>query len=439
VPPVWTTEQVLSLAPDASSAKAGTKQSSPAAWSGLGAGDTALWGLCQGSGSKPYQAVVDLSEPAFKCSCPSRKFPCKHALGLMLLYAQDATRLGGGTPPEWAQSWLDSRAQRAEKAGAPAAPKDPEKAAGTAARTAAKREQRVSDGIDELRLWLDDLIRQGLAHAEQRGHAEWGRMAARLVDAQAPGLARKVGDAGALLGAGEHWPAWLLDELAMLSLLIDAYPRHAELPEGLRADIRSLVGWSVTAEELAQSGERADATWRCVGQALETDDRLRVRRTWLWAATERRYALLLDFAHPSQPLPPAPAPAQTVRAELAYFAAAAPLRARILAQHPGAAADGPHPDGGTVGDAYRQVAGTLGQNPWSERHPVSVTGVPVQRGGRWLLADHDLDALRLKGGHARLLDLAAFAGGRPVGVFGEWTGQILTPLSAWRDGETISL
>ena len=33
----------------------------------------------------PYRTVADLAGPASKCTCPSRKFPCKHALGLMLV------------------------------------------------------------------------------------------------------------------------------------------------------------------------------------------------------------------------------------------------------------------------------------------------------------------------------------------------------------------
>src|SRR5262245_42026031 len=126
----WTTEQVLSLAPDASSAKAAHKQSSPGVWSGTGASERALWGWCQGSGAKPYQTIVDLSEPAFRCSCPSRKFPCKHALGLMLLWVGSPERLSETEAPDWAGSWLDGRAERAEKRAArPAEPRDPEAAA----------------------------------------------------------------------------------------------------------------------------------------------------------------------------------------------------------------------------------------------------------------------------------------------------------------------
>ena len=92
----WTADQVLALAPDAASRKAGSKLGAAGPWSETGSCDEGtVWGLCRGSGSKPYQTVVDLADaagPAYKCSCPSRKFPCKHALGLLLLWAARTAR-----------------------------------------------------------------------------------------------------------------------------------------------------------------------------------------------------------------------------------------------------------------------------------------------------------------------------------------------------------
>ena len=94
-----TMEGVLALAPDEASAKAARGLTSPAKWPLLGADDAAVWGECQGSGSKPYQTQVDLSGPAFRCSCPSRKFPCKHNLALLMLRAQNASRFNSDEPP----------------------------------------------------------------------------------------------------------------------------------------------------------------------------------------------------------------------------------------------------------------------------------------------------------------------------------------------------
>ena len=107
-----TVEQALALAPDTSSAAAGRKLGSPKNWRTLGRSADALWGECQGSAL--YQVRVDLGDLATKCSCPSRKFPCKHALGLLVLAATDPGTLPGAEPPEWVLDWLQRRAASAK-------------------------------------------------------------------------------------------------------------------------------------------------------------------------------------------------------------------------------------------------------------------------------------------------------------------------------------
>src|SRR5215510_15091995 len=112
----WTVDQILALAPDTQSAKAGSSLATLRKWDRLGRNSQAVWGECQGSGQKPYQTAIDLNEPAFKCSCPSRKFPCKHGLGLFLLIAnQPATVSNVTTAPAWAAEWLAKRDQQAQR------------------------------------------------------------------------------------------------------------------------------------------------------------------------------------------------------------------------------------------------------------------------------------------------------------------------------------
>jgi hypothetical protein len=162
----WGREQVLGLAPDASSGKVAAKVAQPATWGGAGCDEQAVWGECQGSGSSLYRTGVDLSEPAFRCSCPSRKFPCKHALGLLLLWSDGV--VAAGARPGWVREWLAQRQDKAQQvqerretgAGAVRA-KDP--------KTAERRERRVEDGIDELDRWLCDQVAHGLAQAERAG------------------------------------------------------------------------------------------------------------------------------------------------------------------------------------------------------------------------------------------------------------------------------
>ena len=96
-----TSESVLALAPDASSVKAAQALLKPGQWPTLGFNENAVWGECKGSGSKPYQVEADLSGPVFKCTCPSRKFPCKHSLALLLLRVQQEAAFTQGEAPDW--------------------------------------------------------------------------------------------------------------------------------------------------------------------------------------------------------------------------------------------------------------------------------------------------------------------------------------------------
>ena len=84
---------IEAAAPDQASLSAAIKLLKPALWSGLsGSADGKLiWGDCQGSGANPYRLAVDLDNVGSKCTCPSRRFPCKHALALMVMQSRGQT------------------------------------------------------------------------------------------------------------------------------------------------------------------------------------------------------------------------------------------------------------------------------------------------------------------------------------------------------------
>ncbi|HVF49355.1 MAG TPA: SWIM zinc finger family protein [Pyrinomonadaceae bacterium] len=113
----FTTEQIIALAPDASSAKAGRALADAAEWTMLGRSSDgrAVWGACAGSGREPYRTEIDTDEPAFRCTCPSRKFPCKHALGLLLLLAARDSLFTETTAPAHVAEWLMKRDEQAQE------------------------------------------------------------------------------------------------------------------------------------------------------------------------------------------------------------------------------------------------------------------------------------------------------------------------------------
>jgi SWIM zinc finger len=426
MPMPWDDVRVLALAPDAAAARSGREQAAPARWSGLGASDVAVWGACRGSGARPYQVCVEPAEPAFRCSCPSRKVPCKHALGLLMLWAQG--EVPTATEPEWVGGWLAERAQRARRrAERPDTPRDPE----AVARRAEQRAERVAGGAAELREWMTDRVRGGLATVTPD---ELHGVAARMVDAQAPGLASGLRRAAAVIGRGRDWPGRLLTELALLHVLAEASTRLTELPGGLAATVRSRLGFPTDTADVLASGERVADWWLVAGVTDEVTERLTTRRAWLRGRESGRPALVLSFAPPGQPLPGMLPAGHTVRGELAFYPGAVPLRA--LVAEAGEPVRSGCPAGDSVVAALASFADALAADPWLERWPVLLADVaPVVDGDGWALVDCQGAALPL----TERVDpwpLLAVSAGAPVTVAGEWSAAGLRPLTCW-DGDRV--
>ena len=442
----FTASQVLALAPDAASIKAGQSLGNPGKWSGLGRDERSVWGECQGSAL--YRTQADLTGPAFHCSCPSRKFPCKHGLGLLLVLANSQAQVLTAPPPAWVEEWIKKRDAGAEKKSVPKAeaePADPEAAVRQEAdrkKRAAKREDRVQAGLAELQTWLGDLLRQGLAHAKEQPTRFYDAAAARLVDAQAPGLARRVRGWPGVYASGDGWANRALEEAGILQWLLNGAAQLDTLPAPLRASVRAAIGWNTTEQELLAdpAAERVADRWQIVGQVVEEEDKLRVQRTWLIGETTQRTALCLQFAAGSQALDVSLVPGTAIRADLVFYPAAAPLRAMVAKRHEGT----DHFEEPTVcadfTEAMDQTAVRLAGEPWLERAPWFVRDcVPCRQDEHWILRDAPGAVVPLGWGFANPWPLLAASGGAPVSVFGEWNGRALLPLSVIAEGRFIAL
>ncbi|MDJ0775922.1 MAG: SWIM zinc finger family protein [Mastigocoleus sp. MO_167.B18] len=432
----WTSEQILALSPDASSTKNGKALANPGKWSSLGHHEQVIWGEFLGSGKNPYRTQIDLTEPAFKCTCPSRKFPCKHALGLFLLFANDTSKFSGNVPPEWVISWLDSRKQRKAKQTERVKKEvDPT----TQAKRAQKRLDKVTAGMQDLELWLRDLIRQGLATVQGESYSFWDGTAARLVDAQAPGVARLVRQMGSIPFSGEGWQERLLAQLGKVYLLIEGFKNLDKLSPEVQADIRTQIGWTQTKEELSKKQGIKDS-WLILGQNVEEEDRLRAQRIWLWGKQTQQTALILNFAHGSQPFDTSLAPGTCIDAELVFFESAYPLRA-IMKNRDGILTPlNKIPGSKTIAETMQTCAQALARNPWIEQFPVALHDViPNQKNGIWFVYDAHKHPLPIQPKSRKNWQILALSGGYPLDIFGEWDGEYFLPLSVWTDNMLVSL
>jgi hypothetical protein len=476
-----TPEQVLLMAPDRQAAAAAVGVAEPGNWSAAGCDDQAVWGQYVASSAEPYEVSIELTVPAFRCTCPSRKLPCKHCLGLLLLHAQQGVQPARRLP--FVDAWLQRRAVREaalrdaladpveapEPASAPeAAPDvgvdgDQSAVVGAAALGAAapsrppgdeaqrekrrtERAERMRAGLVEFDRWLADRVRVGLAAAELAQPDTWDRVAARLVDAQCGGLANRVKRVAARVGQHQQWHHDVLEELAVLHLLVNGALRTASLPADLADGVHAATGLATLQADVL-AGVPTTARWQVLGESRVREDRITVQRTWLRAidpagATEPpapTWALVLSFGTFGNELQSDHAVGTEFDADIHWYPGAAPLRALLGRLHSLSAVSTAAPTGFSVERAMGLAGWALAAEPWLERVPLCICAVPTPLGdGRWVLADRT-GALPVVPGFWRLAELVSISGGRPVTVMGEWSADGFQPLTAWADeGHGIS-
>ena len=454
-----TLSTIEALAPDQSSLKAASKLMKPAKWP-LRACENAgalIWGECQGSGANPYRVMADTSDQGYKCTCPSRKFPCKHVLALMWMYAEGAEAFGPAAIPEWVNDWLGRRRKTATakpetKAGAKAGaegkslataleaeeaakpdPKAEARRKAAAEKRAAATRRSVLAATEEMEQWIADQLRTGLSAFLADLTERCRRIAARLVDAKAAALASRIDEMPARLLSlpAEQRIDAAIGELGKLVLLARAWRATPDDPE-----LRRAVVTAETREQVLQDPEalRVAATWEVLGEQVSTlRDGLISQSTWFLNLEDgpQRFALLLDFF-----------PAATGRrggaftagerfkAEFAFYRAGHPLRAVIAAREP--ADDAPRPwDVSAEADPLAAFIAQQEAAPWSLSAPILIPAGRIcaePSGQQWWCAADGAATLPLEG------EVAPVALGMDLsGAAGIWSGTRLTLLAGQSD------
>ncbi len=459
-----TPEQVLLLAPDRAGAAAATAAADPAAWSLAGHDDEAVWGQYVATSAEPYEVAVDLGGPAFRCTCPSRKVPCKHCLGLLLLHAQQHVAPARRLP--FAEQWMQRRDRHPTARGAQPKPDvqvsgDDEVAVAadvTGVRIGTRsagpdpqrdqrrldRAERMRAGLLELDRWLADRIRTGLAAPELAEADTWERLAARLVDAQCGGLANRVKRVAARVGEHARWHEDVLEEMAVLHALAQGALRTSSLPADLADGVHSATGLTVAKDDVL-AGVPSTAWWSVLGESRTREDKITVQRTWLAhqgpgadGVPRTTWAMLLAFGAFGNEVTSEHLVGTALHADVHWYPGATALRALVGRLH-----DDPvpatAPSAHSVADAVAAAGWSIAAEPWLERYPVLVAATPLPVGnGRWVLADHT-GAVPVAPGFWRMAELVALSAGEPVAVMGELSADGLLPVTVWAAGTVVRL
>jgi hypothetical protein len=461
-----TLERIEALAPDQASLAAARKLLKPSSWPTLAEGDGLVWGECQGSGATPYRVVVNEADGGYKCTCPSRKFPCKHSLALMWMRAEKSSAFVSAPVPDWVKDWLSRRRGSSSapaknedeaqpkarpsirlteipEAPTTADPKAEQRATGTRERNRLEREAAVIAGLDDLDTWLSDQVQHGMANFVAQTAQVCRTIAQRLVDAKAPGLAGRLDALPTRLFTVPESvrPSAAIRELGQVYLISQAYRRASELPELLAGDARQAVGWSITREALLSDSEalRVNSKWRVFAVLSEAQpDRLRRVETWLWCESDSdgtpRCGLLIDFV----PISTGAATGgylvgDQINAELIFYRSSIPLRAQITILNKGAEQSSeplalPTED---LRASYAEYERALAQLPWLGTIPLTFRSANVRRHGEQLYIHDDESGFSLPLHTSQATYALPLASVGPIDGVGLWNGYEFT--LAWAE------
>ena len=453
----WSPEQVEAIAPTPAALSAARPLTTVAKWAGLGADDRAVWGSCRGSGAEPYDTMVDHVGVASRCTCLSRRHPCKHVLALLLLWS--AGDIPETTAPAPVVAWLAKRQVSATRTvpdtatprsattettptndaaptdGVSDTPPEPGGELPDRDRARDERVERMYAGLTQLDRWLDDRMRTGLADPALAKYATWDELAARLVDAQAGSLANRIRRLAGLVGASPDWHSDVLAELGLLHLLAQAGRRLGSLPGPLADAVATTVGWSVRQADVLAGVPDTD-TWIVAARSDTREDRIEVRRHWLRGAASGRWALVLSFAAYRQSLDTSLTVGTAVAADLHRYPGPA-LRALVGAHH-GEPTEPARPPAVDIVSACGEIGMLLAAEPWLDRVPFTATASIAVDGSTFVLTDAG-GTLPLIAAGRPLSTLLAVAGGDPVDVTCEWTPHGVVPLTVHLDDRSIDI
>lgn len=385
-----TLRDIEDLAPDQASLKAAGKLLKPSNWPLLETDGDYIWGECQGSGANPYRLIFDLRDHGYKCTCPSRKFPCKHALAMGMLYAQGSDDFAQGVLPEWGTDWIGRRRNTgtaakqdddqpkpsknlsAALAAEPEKAVDPKKAAAQEAARATRAAQTKAAqmaGLAELEDWITDNLSLGLPQVLSDLGDRFRTIAARMADAKAASLSGRLDEIPERIMSLPNAARAdaLIEEMGKLVLLSRAAQSDPQ-PAGVQRLISSADKRDAVLSDTTALRHRAD--WQVIASHTRSrKDGLVSYSTWLISVEETpRLAQLLDFIPASLGKRGAGfSVGEIFTGEICYYPSAFPIRAVIAERDVSNSADSWGPP---QSDLATQVAQAVSSEPWIQDIPV---------------------------------------------------------------------
>lgn len=445
----WTDEKIAALAPNDSTERRGRTLANSAKWNSIATNYEAIWGECKGSGSQPYLVQINLSGPKYKCSCPVRKPPCKHVLGLFFLFAKSSAVFKYQAPTEAIKNWLNKQSTSAisstSKTAAPALKTEEaiEQAKVAKEKRWAQRVQLMASGMDELELWLTDLIRQGIANTAIQKASFWNQVAAKMVDAKLPRISTYLKETHQLIQQNQNWSEMVVARLGELYLWAESFKKRHLLSPEMQEELYQSLGKIVKKADILEQHSSIKDLWFILGKKEGVDIEGRsFRKIWLQGQQTNQQALILDYAFGSMGYEQQYIVGDLLDGALVYYSKAYPQRAIFESFDSAKIYEktelATYKDLNSVLSHYGKA---LLQNPWLFSFPVGLSNLKAFMNDKKELQIKDVNDTLIPLNQVKeevIWKILAISGGHSVSLFGEWDGLHFEPLSMLTENGILS-
>lgn len=310
------------------------------------------------------------------------------------------------------------------------------------ATAADKRIMEMKAGLVDLEIWMNDIIRQGIASIEKNAYTICEDIARRMIDAKLRGVANRIRTIPLMIGASPNWIEQVLSQLGEIYLFAQGFKKLEKLPTDFQETLKKVGGINIKKQAVLQQNGIKD-TWLILGKIEGTDainENLSFRRIWLLGKHSKRPALILDYVFGSSGFQNHFAVGTEFNGELAYYPSSYPIRAAVKQQHSVTTEITNFSRATTIAQFMEQYAQAVGSNPWLSDFPCILSNVtPVIENKQLYIVDKANHQIPILDHQMTGWKLIALSGGMPISIFGEWTGRILVPLSACVHGRFIDL
>ena len=187
-------QAIVSIAPNANAVTNGRKLSSGNSFvKRMKSEDDSLYfGECKGSGKSNYIVSIDFEkegEPVFRCTCPSRQFPCKHAIGLMFEMKEGKDFETADIPQDIIDKRNKIEAKEKKKAEKEKNSDKPKKTSTVSKAAKTKKIKKQIEGLDLLKDLMNQITNAGVASCVDAAFdKKYDELAKQLGDFYLPGV-----------------------------------------------------------------------------------------------------------------------------------------------------------------------------------------------------------------------------------------------------------